>query len=61
MSGQITVDAAAKITGRLAVTGPDGRRGSVKIHAVLWDPARPAATIQGKLGGTHIAVVTQTR
>ena len=29
--------------------------------SVLWDPARPLATISGKLGGDRVTVVTQTR
>ncbi len=61
VSGAVTMDAAQRVTGRVVVTGPNGSRGSLKLHGVLWDPARPLATISGKLGGDRVTVVTQTR
>ncbi len=61
VSGQVTLDAGLRLTGRVTVSGSAGLRGSLKLHGVLWDPAHPLATISGKLGGNRVTVVTQTR
>jgi hypothetical protein len=61
VSGQVTLDAGLKLTGRVTVIDANGLRGSLKLHGVLWDPVHPLAMISGKLGGDRVSVVTQTR
>ena len=61
MSGQVTLDAGLRLTGRVTSAARPALRGSLKLHGVLWDPAHPLATISGKLGGNRVTVVTQTR
>ena len=61
VSGQVTLDATNALTGRVTLTGPHGRTGTLTIHAILWDPAHPLASLRGTVGGKTIAVLTQTR
>jgi pimeloyl-ACP methyl ester carboxylesterase len=61
VSGQVILDATNALSGSITLIGPRGRTGTLTIHAVLWDPAHPLASLRGSLGGKAIAVLTQTR
>jgi hypothetical protein len=61
ISGHITLGPGNRLTGRVTVTGPCRRTGTLMIRAVLWDPSHPLASMQGTLHGRAVAVLTQTR
>ena len=61
LNGQVTLDTTNTLTGRVTLIAPGERTGTLTVHAVLWDPAHPLASLRGTLGGRAIAVLTQTR
>ena len=61
ISGTATIDNASRLSASVVVSGPCGRVGSLTIGAVLWDPAKPLATLTGRINGHQVAVTTQTR
>jgi pimeloyl-ACP methyl ester carboxylesterase len=61
ITGTASIDTTSKLSASVVVSGPCGRLGSLTIRAVLWNPAKPLATITGQLRGHRIAVFTQTR
>ena len=61
VTGHGILNVSNMLTAAVVVSSSCGRLGTLTIHARLWDPAHPLATITGTVGGRHVSVTTQTR
>ncbi|MBN9608437.1 MAG: hypothetical protein BGO26_19625 [Actinobacteria bacterium 69-20] len=61
VSGDVRLDSANRLTAALTVVGPRGTRGRFEVHATLWEPDRPWATVTGSVAGRTIRVTAPAR
>ena len=60
VSGVASLDiATSRLTGRITVAG--ALPGTLQLHATLWDPDKPNATVRGTLGGQRVALLAPAR